>query len=323
MAITFTCPSCSTKIRSADNTAGKKCKCPSCGHVVAIRLRQSSPTAPLHAQPRQPEPIPVRSSIRINCAGFPKPRSFLTTMLLTGGFFGFFMGLFVGLKGGPENGFLFGVLSGLVFGLIMAFFVSGKQFVVRFAIGRQEVINQIRQAFCELNQVELKESDPVFHFQPSRGGLFATTCIYVANNEAVVVGPRSYVNKFIQNLPSSCEIDPMARVIRERADSPSPGIQMFRKLLRTWWPVGAGLALLLGALVFVYSGSGSTTPYEAGYVYGRYEAQYGKEAAITKFAGTKYDLSSYRGGKDFFECSRGLEDGLKNRAKNPNAKMPK
>ena len=50
MTIEFPCPECSHVVRTPDQTAGKKGRCPGCGMVVQIPLRSPAPDLGQHNQ---------------------------------------------------------------------------------------------------------------------------------------------------------------------------------------------------------------------------------------------------------------------------------
>jgi len=57
MAIEFRCTQCNKLLRTADQSAGKKAKCPECGQILRVpALETAAPGEPPPAEPQAAEP---------------------------------------------------------------------------------------------------------------------------------------------------------------------------------------------------------------------------------------------------------------------------
>ena len=153
--------------------------------------------------------------------GIPKPRSFLTTAILAGGFFGIGMGLLAGFQGGFGDGILVALGSGPLFGFVMAFFVSGRQVAVRFK-SRDAFIKDMKRAFKQIKHEVVELSHPIFIFKHKQGEFLVTTHVHVGRREAIFVGPRTYVKKCVRQLADRHEVDWTGKKLKEtHGESPT------------------------------------------------------------------------------------------------------
>ncbi len=56
MAILTTCASCNSKMKAPDHLAGKKAKCPKCGHATPVPTNLSTSVATAPSKPNKPAP---------------------------------------------------------------------------------------------------------------------------------------------------------------------------------------------------------------------------------------------------------------------------
>jgi phage FluMu protein Com len=89
MAIEFRCTQCNKLLRTADESAGKKAKCPECGQILRVpALETAAPGQPLppSAEPQEAESSGPAAGAEDAAAEADKPSS--------GGFFGKIGGIF-------------------------------------------------------------------------------------------------------------------------------------------------------------------------------------------------------------------------------------
>lgn len=154
------------------------------------------------------------------------------------------MGLFATLKGGLGAGILAALVVGPLFGFLMAFFISGKQVIVRFE-GRNAFIRDMKRAFKKAKHEVVDLSDPIFTFNHEDGvALFCTTHVHVGRSEAMFVGPRTYVKKCILQLSNQHEVDWTGKKAKEgHGNSPSDTTAQY-----AW--IAVGVVLLMVSLGF-------------------------------------------------------------------------
>jgi hypothetical protein len=261
----FRCSRCAFEKRLPDELLGKKARCPKCGEICAIvngppeseliELEDDEPDAFLTAMQSAEDDIdvgaeaisedlpPIPKTKRKGTTGgpgIPKPRSFLTTALLAGGFFGIAMGLFFSFTKGFGAGILAGLFCGPLFGFVMAFFISGRQVAIRFE-NRDDFIKDMKRAFKKGEHEVVELADPVFIFKHEQGAAFlCTSHAHVGRREAVMVGPRTYLKKCVRQLSGQYQVDWTRRRLKE--DHGQPPADAIAKYA---WFAAAALVLLV------------------------------------------------------------------------------
>ncbi|MDZ4658270.1 MAG: hypothetical protein SH868_11895 [Bythopirellula sp.] len=255
---TFRCSQCAFEKQVSEDLVGKKARCPKCKDVSLIT---DDPVMPDVIEIEDDDPydlwsdfksdekdnkatisteLPLQTEQQIiqGGPGVPKPRSFFTIALLAGGFFGIGMGLFITFQSGVGTGILAAVVGGPLFGFILAFFLSGKQIAVRFE-SRDDFINDMKRAFKKIKHEVVELSDPLFTFKHEQGVILVTTRVHVGRREAIFVGPRTYVKKFVRQLSDRHEVDWTGKKVKENHGEAPPDIAA-----QCAW-IAAGVVLLV------------------------------------------------------------------------------
>ena len=229
---TFRCSQCDFEKQVSEDLVGQRARCPKCKEVSVITNDPVVPDVieleddasdelwsdlPIDQDAVDDdvddlisEDVPRRKKRKPKedgSLGIPKPRSFLTTAILAGGFFGIGMGAFAAFKGGFGAGILAALICGPLFGFVMAFFVSGRQVAVQFE-SRDAFIKDMKRAFKKVQHEVIELSDPLFTFKHEAGAaFFCTTHVHVGRREAIFVGPRTYVKKCVLQLSDRHQVD--------------------------------------------------------------------------------------------------------------------
>jgi len=229
---TFRCSQCAFEKQVSKDLVGQKARCPKCKEVSliandpvvpdVIELEDDESDALWADLPSDQdavdddvdelisEDLPRRKKRKPKedgGTGIPKPRSFLTTALLVGGFFGIVFGLFAAFQQGFDAGIFVALIGGPLVGFLMAFFVSGRQVAVRF-VSRDAFLKDMKRAFKKIKHEVIELSDPLFTFKYEEGAAFlCTSHVHVGRREAIFVGPRNFVKKCVLQLSDQHQVD--------------------------------------------------------------------------------------------------------------------
>jgi hypothetical protein len=94
-----------------------------------------------------------------------------------------------------------GLFFGIFFGLAMAFFLQGETATVEVA-DKKGFISRLNIAMSQLGYNPATQTDDFFTYKPSfQAGLAAgRMSVQLQDGQAVVVGPKMYVNKLLKRL---------------------------------------------------------------------------------------------------------------------------
>jgi len=251
-APTFRCSRCAFERQVSEDLVGKKARCPKCKEVSliandplaldVIEIQDDEPDALRSELPRDHKAVDYALEGQISEAlppqtqqkltekggpGIPRPRSYLTTALLAGGYFIFGMGLFAAFQKGIDAGIMAVLITGPLFGFAVAFLVSGRQVVVRFK-SREDFINDMKLAFKKIKHELCELSGPIFTFKPEQGGFLCTSYVHVGQREALFVGPRTVVKKCVEQLSDRHEVDWTGESVKEdHGEAPPDAIAQY------------------------------------------------------------------------------------------------